>query len=228
MVYGFFGSDTEKVRAAARACGESHGEPVRLTASDYRSGILTEYAESVSLFGSPMTIVVDTFSENAEALEALVANLASLAASVHTFIVIESALTAGQKKIFEKHATIEEYTAGKKEPFNIFQLTDAFCTRDKKALWLLLISARTAGIAPEEIAGILFWQIKTLRLVARTQSAEEAGVKPFVYTKTKPALSKFTPEDLDRLSRELVTIYHDGHRGVHDMDTALEGWMLSL
>jgi hypothetical protein len=67
-----------------------------------------------------------------------------------------------------------------------------------------------------------------LRLAERTKSAEEAGQKPFVYSKAKRALSAFKEGELDSISRDLLSIYHDGHLGKRDIDLALERWVLTL
>jgi DNA polymerase III delta subunit len=231
MLYVFFGTDVvtvrEKARARARALGEENVASV--TVSDYHPGILQEHAGSVSLFGSKAVTLIDTLSEDVDIFSSLIEDLPMLAQADHAFVVIEQALLAEDKKTFKRYAA--EYTecvAEKRERFNTFKLADTLLERDKRSLWLLLMEAFRTGVSPEEVAGLFFWQIKTLRLVARTSSAEEAGVKPFVYTKAKRGLGRFKPEELDRFSRELVTLYHEGHRGIRDMGLALEQWVLSL
>jgi DNA polymerase III delta subunit len=232
MLYVFFGSDMSTVRERARERASqiaNGGEVAHVIASDHRPGILREHAGSVSLFGSNTVTIIDTFSEDADAFDALIEDLPLLAESAHAFVVIESALGAGDKKTFQKHAAeYIEAAAEKKERFNLFALTDAFLERDKKSLWLLFTKAQQAGVSSEEIAGLLFWQVKTLRLVARVKNADEAELKPFVYTKAKRGLKRFKPEELERFSRELMTLYHDGHLGIRDMDLALERWVLSV
>lgn len=233
MLYVFFGTDTIAVREQARERANSlvptETQALRVTATDYYSGVFTERASSVSLFGTDTITVLDMLSDDVDAFTSLIEHLPLLAEAEHMFVLIERPLLAAEKKTFQKYATeYVESTAEKKERFNTFALTDALLDRDKKSLWLLLTNAFAAGVSHEEVAGLLFWQVKTLRLVARTQSAEEAGLKPFVYSKAKRALSKFKPEELDQLSRELLTLYHEGHLGTRDMGLALEQWALSV
>jgi DNA polymerase III delta subunit len=168
-------------------------------------------------------------SEHTDAFAALKEDMPLLAASAHTFIVIESALLAADKKQFQKHAEVcEECVLEKAEAFNTFALADALLDRDKKKLWLLLLAARRAGVPEENTIGTLMWQMKALRLAVRTKSAEEAGLKAFPYTKAKRALTHWKGDDIDRASRELLVLYHDGHLGKRDIALALEEWILSI
>lgn len=232
MLYVYFGTDTEKARKNAHARMQALAggqETAQILAADYRPGIFAEHAGSVSLFGEAPVTFIDTLSEVEEAFEALMHDLSLLQESSRVFVVVEGALTAPLKKLFQKHAAAcEEYAAEKKERFNTFALTDAFLAKDKRSLWLLLADALRAGVSHEAIIGLLFWQINTARLVAKTGSAEGAGIKPFVYSKTKRALSKFTPEELDEHSRALISLYHEGHLGKRDIGLALEAWVLAL
>lgn len=233
MLYVFSGTDTIRVRekalSFARSCIGDGGEVVSITVQGYTQGILTEYAQSVSLFGVPRIIVLDTLSEQREIFAEVLEILPVLSESPHTFVLIEGALITSEKKRLTTYATrVEGIDAPKDEPFNTFALCDALLARDKKTLWVLLIQARYAGVSDEAIIGILFWQIKTLRLVVRTKSADEAQMKPFVYQKAKRALAVFRDGELDTFSRDLLRIYHDGHLGKCDMMLSLESWVLRI
>jgi hypothetical protein len=74
----------------------------------------------------------------------------------------------------------------------------------------------------------LFWQIKTLRAALVAKSAEEAGLKPFAWSKAKRFLSKWTSETLEKASISLVALYHDARRGEHHLETGLEKWILDF
>jgi DNA polymerase III delta subunit len=233
MLYVFFGKDSVGVREKALAFIQTRvsatNEVVKITEDGYAPGILTELAESVSLFGGDQVILIDTPSKDTGFYEGVKKNLEALAESQNLFVVIEQGLLAPEKKIFSKHAEgIEEVVSETVEKFNVFALTDAFTRRDKKALWMLLMDAWKEGVSNEEIVGILFWQIKVLRLVEHTHTPEEAGQKPFVYNKAKQALRSFKKGELDALSRSLVLLYHEGHGGKADMSVALERWVLTL
>lgn len=233
MLYVYFGNDTPRVRQKAfdfsRTLSEGDAQVTALTAEQYEEGMITDVAEGVSLFGGGQIIIVDTLSEDQTAFASLLNLLPVMETSPHHFVMIEGVLNAAEKKKIAKHATsLEEITADKKERFNAFLLTEALLRKDKKSLWLLLTEAWREGLSNEEIIGILFWQVKILRLAQKTKSAEEAGQKPFVYSKAKQALSRFAHGDIDTISRELLSIYHDGHAGRVDTSVALEQWVLKL
>ena len=116
----------------------------------------------------------------------------------------------------------------KARPLNPFALTDALVARDKKALWLQLRTLLDNGLRGEEIVGTLWWQLKTMRMAGLTKSAEEAGMKDFSYNKAKQALRKYSKEEVERLSQELLVLYHDAHAGKGDMELSLEKWVLGV
>ena len=233
MLHVFFGTDTTKVRSEAFSFLETlegkQTEVTRITPTDFQSGMLPEYAQGVGLFGTTHIVVLDTPSEDEGVIEEVFSHLDLLQSSENHFVLIDGPYDAVKKKKLNKYANeIRESVAEKGEKFNVFSITDALLRRDKKSLWLLLTTMRKQGIPHEEIIGILFWQLKILRLVSKTHSAEEAGQKPFVYQKTKRALQNFTANEIDNLSHSLVSIYHQGHAGENNLDYALEHWILSI
>lgn len=233
MLSVFFGNDIGTVRANAfgfiKTITTAETLVTQITTKEYTEGILVDLAGGASLFGSTQVILIDTPSEDPGVFDAVMGQLPLLKESVNHFVCIEGPLLAAPKKKFEAHAEkIEESTLAKVEKFNAFALTDAFLNRDKKTLWLLLREGEREGLSDEQAIGLLFWQIKILRLVEKTASAEAAGQKPFVYSKAKRALSNFKKGELEVLSRELLKIYHDGHLGKQETSLALEKWVLGL
>lgn len=233
MLFAFYGTDVIGVRTAAHDLLSERmheGDSViEMTPQNFDPGAIENCAGSTSLFWGEQMIVIDTPSGSKEMFEFIFDRLDLLAESPNTFVIIEEELRAPEKKKLEKYAKkCIEMVAQKEERFNVFALTDALLRRDKKSLWTLLIEARQNDLSNEEIIGTLYWQIKILRLAERTKTAEEAGQKPFVYTKAKRALAKFKEGELDRLSRDLLTMYHEGHLGRLDLDSALERWVLAL
>ena len=233
MLYIFYGKDSVGVRERALSYIETlvpmGGEVAKVTAAEYREGMILDLAESTSLFGGAQVVLLDTPSTDTDFEDAVLEHLEVLRDSANHFVVIEEGLLAAEKKAYTKYAAhIEEIESKAVEKFNTFALTDALITRDKKTLWLLLMEAWKNGQSNEAIVGLLFWQLKTLRLVERTSSPEEAGQKPFVYQKAKRALAKFKKGELDGLSRELLDLYHKGHQGRVDLSVALERWVLGV
>ncbi len=233
MLTVFFGNDTGMVRTAAlnhaNLCAHTSAQIGHYTSENLEPGELSLLASAQSLFSEPLVYVLDMLSADSERFEELLATLPALSEASYEFIMIEEALTAPvQKVLTEAGATLNEYTRAKDRRFNTFALGDAFLLRDKKTLWLLLMDARQAGISVEEIVGTLFWQLKVLRLTFRTNNAEEAGLKPFVYQKATRAHNRFTKSEADKWSRSLLTMYHEGHNGKTDLELALEAWVLAL
>lgn len=233
MLYLFYGSDVSGARihalkAAHELCGEG-GEVRIITPQGFSEALLRDALGATSLFRTHEVIVIDTLSEDVEAYAILLDLLPPLEESENIFCVIETKLNAKDRAKFEKYGKkVTEYVAKETRDFNPFALSDALRERDKKTLWILLQEAWAGGRSNEEIIGTLFWQLKILRLAARTKSAEEAGQKPFVYDKAKQALKKFKENELDRLSEALLVVYHEGHAGKRDISQGLEAWVLQI
>lgn len=233
MYVVFFGTDRGGVRDAATKYIEANlpadGTLTTIESSEYQPGQVADALGATSLFGGAEWFVFDSPAANSECEEEVTAALSELAESPNMFVVLEGALLAAPKKAYGKHATeMVEYKAEKGERFNSFAIAEALATKDKRRLWVLLQECTLAGMREEEIVGMLWWQLKALRLAKQTNSATEAGMKDFPYNKAKRALTKFTDGEVEQLSRSLLGLYHDGHAGVREMDVALERWVLSV
>lgn len=233
MLAVFFGNDTIKVRQKAYNYAESKKEDgmemVGISADKYESGFLLASAMGNSLFGGSTLYVIDTPSED-ETLQAEVTDaLDQMAASNNIFVIIEGTLLAADKKVFARAASVmDEYKKTADAKFNNFALADALAKRDKKLLWLLLAEARLTGAKDEEVIGILWWQLKTMRLAKLASSAAAAGLKDYPYDKAKRALAKFAPGEVEKISHHLIQVLHDSRLGKVDLDIALERFVLSI
>jgi DNA polymerase III delta subunit len=112
--------------------------------------------------------------------------------------------------------------------FNIFPLTDAIGERDKRKAWVVYEQALASGMVADEIFWRVMWGVKALLLSAKTASAEESGLNPFVYRKFKSCLKNWKLEELEKLSESLVVGYHDARRGKGEMETMIEKILLTL
>jgi DNA polymerase III delta subunit len=228
-----FGTDRTKVRDQATEYAKKNfpadGTLTTFDSQSFVSGQIADALGATSLFGGAEWFVLDTPSANLDFAEEVKTALKEISESVNTFIILEEALLAPAKKSYGKFAvSMEEFTAQKNERFNTFAMAEALAQKDKRQLWVLLQDARKGGLREEEIIGMLWWQLKSLRLAAVTSSADEAGMKDFPYNKSKRALSKFAPGEVTDLSQTLLELYHAGHSGQRDMDIALEEWVLTL
>ena len=130
-----------------------------------------------------------------------------LVQSPHAFIFEEDTLTAKlQTKLEKAGAKLRMFEKIKKaEPLNMFALGDAMARGDRKTFWLLLMKARESGILPEQICGILAWKARTMLTVS--------------YTNPERAICR-------KLSRQVVMMYHESHRGAGDLWLLLEQFAL--
>lgn len=232
MLKLYFGTDRQGVRDAATDFVEANSAPdatvTTIDAQSFVSGQIADALGAASLFGGEEWFVVDSPAANADLAEEVKNNLQEMAESGNTFLILEEALLAPAKKSYAKHAeSSEEFTAAKNERFNTFAMADALATKDRRQLWVLLQGAKSEGLAAEEIIGMLWWQLKALRLADVTSNAAEAGMKDFPYNKAKRSLAKFAPGEVVSVSQSLLNLYHDGHAGLRDIDLALEQWVLS-
>lgn len=228
MIKVFFGNDLIAIRQTAFKAAEETGfRTETIDLARYESGWFASLANSVSLFEGPVAYIVDTPSEYSEADRELQDALSVLAESANHFVIIEGPLLAAERKVYEKYAeSVKEFKTAAKTRFNTFSLADALATRDRKKLWLLWHEAKRNGIASEELIGILWWQLKSIRLAAVTKNADEAGMKDFSYQKARRALAKLPKEDAESLSHSLINLLHQSRLGLVELDIAIEWWIL--
>ena len=238
MLYFLYGSDKDSARKRADALVQSlqkkkpDAELFRIDSENWSEAKLQELTAGQGLFNRSYIVEVVSLFENKEAKEVFLERLQEIAESPNIFILLEWEVdkktllaiteTAKEVRLFERK---EEK---KKSEFNIFSLVDAFGKRDKKNLWVLFQKALASGAVPEEIHGILFWQLKSMILASTAKTAGEAGVAPFVFSKAKSFLKNYQEDELKKLSSKFVTLYHDAHRGIHDFESALERLILTL
>ena len=136
------------------------------------------------------------------------------------------------KKALEKNAekvvvTDLKEAATFKKDFNVFALGDALGARDAFKAWMTYRQAIENGLEPENVLGTLFWQAKSIALASSASSASESGLSPFVFSKAKKYAGNYSHEELNGLVSNLITLYHDGHRGMVDMETGIERLLLN-
>lgn len=230
MVHLYYGTDTIASRTKAISVASEIDSVIeRFEAETYIPGSLQNAAEAVSLFGVATTYIVDSPSLNQVMMAELLGVMEALQTSPQTFIIVEGALTAGQIKSLKSYIdNIESFAKEKTDTFNTFAFADALANRDKKTLWILLAQSMRQGLSAEEIIGVLWWQIKSMRLALVTKSAIEAGMKEYPYNKAKRALRNFKEGEIEKLSHQLMIVYHQGHGGEKDILVGLEEWVLGV
>lgn len=229
----FFGSDRKKVRDTATLYIEKElpqkGQVTTIVAAEYELGQLTNALGATSLFGGEECFILDTPSDNKDFYDEVITSVKEMGESSNNFIILEESLLAPTKKTYAKFTNkMEECVLEATKHFNTFSLAEALAQKDRKKLWVLLQEAKLNGMREEEIIGMLWWQLKALRLAKLTNSAVEAGMKEFPYDKAKRALVKFSEGEVESLSQSLLQVYHRGHAGLSELDLALEEWTLTI
>jgi hypothetical protein len=65
-------------------------------------------------------------------------------------------------------------------------------------------------------------------LAKKCKNAEEAGMKSFPFDKARGYARNYKDGELEKMSSELVSMYHEAHRGNTDFFVSLEKFILSL
>ncbi len=236
------GNEIEKARAKTRDLTDALQKKkpdalfYRITSQNFEEQPLEFLVAGQGLFESKYIVFYDNLFDSKEIKEKVVEALEEIAGSENIFIFLEKELDKKTLGKFEKYATkIQNFKEGvgghllnKKVSFNPFAISDALLSRDKKRMWTILLEAKKMGIAPEEIHGIIWWQVKSLKLAMDSKTALEAGLSPFVFSKAKAGSKNFSENEVGLFSHELVCMYHDSHRGIVDLWNKLEKFALKI
>lgn len=205
---------------------------IRFDDESFGKSEFLDQIDSQGLFESNSIIVLDNVLKNTEGEESILKNLKELKNSGNVFIVLEEKI---DKKTFTKISKftekVQEFNLEKKykkNKFNIFALSDALGSRDRRKLWVLYQTCKNNNISDEEIHGILFWSLKSLILSKNSKIPAEAGLNPFVFKKNLRFSSNYSDRELEDLISKLINLYHDSRRGVKSLDIALEQFVLSV
>jgi DNA polymerase III delta subunit len=257
MIYLLHGNDFKKSREKlhqlvdALLKKEPDSSQFRIDLDNFSPEFLQEMVSGQTLFTGRYIVVADKLFQDkparpegprqdgsvglgsgGEAAEIILKELKNIANSENIFIFIEEELTKAVLGRFEKWAEkIQEFSgkvAPKEDKFNVFSITDALSRKDKKNTWVLYQKALNSGMVPEEIHGILFWQVKNLLMVKDEADPKGLGLNPFVLRKSLSAAEKFKKSELIKLSQELVEIPHNARRGLEDFGVSLERFILSI
>lgn len=211
MLYVFCGdrfAARERSRVFADACKKkrSAAEYIYLSPSISHQS-LEELLVGQGLFEKKYIVFCDELLGDSSG-EHMLGNLSSYHESSHMFIVFEPSLsTSLERKLSGAGATVQKFAEQKKGEDSrvLFGFIDVFCRGVPEKTLASFFSLVRRGESPSSLLNILLWQLRMLVLVSQSSSAVEAGVKPFVFTKTKKALAVFSsPFDLFVMAEEAV------------------------
>jgi DNA polymerase III delta subunit len=227
MLYILVGVDFLKIKKRISEIAKGY-ELVRFGENAEPFSSATLRLGAVGLFSPKVALHLDKPLENTEGKEIFLEHIKAFANAEMPVIATAISLDAETKKKIPKNAGLEVFEDEKTADVpahNTFALTDAYLKNDRKQMWVLYRKFIEAGISAEEIHGVLSWQVRALVLAAKAKNATEAGLKPFVYTKAKTALSN-VPVSPEETSRELVSLYHRSRAGEGTLEDLLEMFLL--
>lgn len=227
MLHLFVGIDTARAKTEARRRATG-AETVVFGEGGESFERALEFLGTRGLFASAVVLIIDQPLETAEGRALIEEHAAFLQESSAEVFVVEASLTAEQKKLFPRGVTFEKFGGAteKAERPMPFGLSDAFMRGDRKAAWIEFRKLITAGASAEELHGTLSWAARSAIVAAKTKNAEEAGLKPFVYTKSKRFAEKLGIVRVEELSRALVRTYHQARMGNGSLELKLEQLIL--
>jgi len=231
MIYLFYGSDVEKVRAKAfewvakARAKEPNLVYVRLSREELTPAALEDATHSGGLFVSRLLVLLDdpfqttrAANEEDESEEDAVVdniveeNLESLATSDNAIIILAPKLSVAKAKKISAKAKVE-YTfdlpaqAGKPTRGFNSGLVDALDARSREKLWLEINRALAKGDAPEMIHGLLHWKARDMMAKgSRAWKVQEAR----------------------KLSLALIGLLQESRRGGMELPLSLERFALSI
>lgn len=243
MFYFLYGEDKEKARKKAHELLDSlvkkrpKASFFKVDSENFSLGRLEEFIGGQGLFDSKQIVFLDNVLEDKEIKEAVLGKIKEIKESPNAFVFLEGNVDKATLGKVEKSAEkVQAFELPKssasakaaKEKFNTFSLADVFGRRDKKNLWALYQEALSQNIAPEEINGVLFWQLKSMFIASKSENAKESELNPYVFQKSKNFSRNYSEEEMKKMSSSLVSVYHDSRRGIYDFNIAIEKFILSI
>lgn len=235
MIYFLHGTDNHKARAKLHELLElaekkrPNSELFKITAENWNEAQFDELLVSQGLFESKYTVVLDNLFEKKDYKTYIMDRLKNMQDSEQIFLMLEGTVDSASLKKIEKFSKqSQEFVKkeDKKQSLNIFSITNGLIEKDKKYLWIHYIDLLSKGAGPEEIHGILFWQVKNMLLASRANSQAETGLSPFVYKNALTGGRNYKADELKEMSSQLVEMTHRVRQGEGELEIMLEKWIL--
>ncbi|MDB4992506.1 MAG: hypothetical protein JWL75_751 [Parcubacteria group bacterium] len=215
MIYLFYGSDANKVRAKAFQWVTATRSKApdafysRLSADAISGASLREAVSAQGLFFSKTLVVLDDPFSLTDSAEAVLDFLPELASSQNIIAILAPKLIPARVKKIEANAEKVFKVDAPAKPARGFNsaLVNALGSRNGQTLWKELLKAYRLGDAPEMVHGLLHWKARDLM------------------QKGSPA---WKPQEARNLSRDLILLLSDSRGRDIPLDMALERFALSL
>ncbi len=201
----------------------------KINGENFSTAKIDEMIGGRALFENKYIVVLSSLLDIKEQKEYLLEKINEIKKSDNIFFWIEEKVNLPDlKKIqsnSEKVISFIKESENENKSKEIFKLTEYFVNKDKKNAWLSYQKV-IKNTTPEEIYGMLWWQVKTLILVSKSRNAEEAGLKNFVYQKNRKILEKYKEGELFELAEKLISAYHNSRSDSEDLVINLERLIL--
>jgi len=202
----------------------------KINLDNFSEDKIEELIGGQGLFVNKYIVTMSRLLEKEDISKYLINKLSEIENSENIFVWIEEKINKPVLKKIEKHSEkVQTYEIIKKQKpasMNIFDLADAFSSKDKKRVWVLYQKA-VREFTPEEIYGTLWWQMKCLLLAQKTNSAEETDLKSYPYQKAKKSLVNFAENSLQETAMSLINVYHQSRMKSEDLSINMERFLLS-
>ena len=237
MFYFLYGKNSKESRKKLHSLVEIlHGkrpgsEIFRINDENWSDAQFDELLVAQGLFDQKYIIVLDSLFGKKEVKEFILDRTKEMKESDNVFLILESDTDKKTVTAVSKHADkVQEFAdeSFKPERFNTFALADAFGKRDKRSLWVGYLKAIDLGISPEEISGVLFWQIKNILIAKKTKDAKESKLSPFADSKARMFIKNFTDAEISEKARSIVEATQAVRQGEGEMEVLLEKIVLSV
>ncbi len=219
MLYVFHGTDIGKVAdrtndtVRALRTKRPDASVYVFEGDEFEIAQVDELIDAQGLFTERHVVVLKGVCETSEGRDRIFPRLERFSRSENVFVVSEGSLHPSHKKTLATHShKVEEHARAeaKKRPFDEFGMVAALKDRNRRALWEGYMRARAGNETPEASCGLLHWAVRDMMLHETRY------------------VNRYSRDELRALSRSLIEVYHEAHRGTYDLDTALERWTLSI
>lgn len=239
MFYLVHGTDFKKGREKVKNLTNSllvkkpNSNLFRLNAENFDEAVVEESLKGRGLFENKYIVFFDKVFEDEKNKDFILEKIKDISESGNIFILLEEKIDKKTLTKLEKYSQktqefnqTEDKTTERAKPFS---LTDALGKRDKKKAWAEYQKVLKEDLVPEEIHGILFWQVKTMILANSSKTSIEADLNPFVFKKAKEFSKNYSEKELNEMSSKLISIYHDIRRGItEDLGLEIEKFLLEI
>lgn len=194
------------------------------TASELSDNFFDEMSQA-TLFGTTYLASVDGLEKAVEFSNLVIERIENLKRSPHMIVLFddEGLLVdfASEHDILVSPKTNKEKDDRGVNPFII---SDSIFSRDKKSTWLTYHSLVDDGLSPREIHTVLFWAFKAIAQAKDKKTAEDAGLKPFVFSKVRKG--NWDTKEIETSLSSLARILHTASFDDEDFSFALERFIL--